>query len=128
MKKILLLFLFVSFFGFSQEEIKFENCTSKKNTREITWCLMEEIPNKLNLEFNSQDINFINQYNKTEITIKYKIISTGNIELAEIKTDASDFIPIAENFFKKILIDVSRKDFEKYFDKILYNQFFLIKK
>ncbi|VXC27399.1 hypothetical protein FLAVO9AF_750040 [Flavobacterium sp. 9AF] len=127
MKKIPLLFLLILTFGFSQEEIKFENCTSKKNTSEINWCLMEEIPNKLNLEFNSQDINFINKYNKTQITIKYKIISTGNIELVEIITDASDFIPIVEKFLKKISIDVSRKDFDKYFDKISHIKFFLIK-
>ena len=127
MRKIIFLFLFISSFGFSQEEIKFENCTSKKNISEINWCLMDEIINKLNLEFNAQDINFINQYNKTEITIKYKIISTGNIELVDIKTNASDFIPIVENFFKKILINVSRKDFDNYFDSILSNKFFLIK-
>ena len=62
MRKIIFLFLFISSFGFSQEEIKFENCTSKKNISEINWCLMHEIINKLNLEFNAQDINFINQW------------------------------------------------------------------
>lgn len=124
MKKILLLFLFISSFGFSQEEdysklFSHFDSIQKKNI----FVHLNRIVNLINYEYAKT-----NDYNSREILLNTLLNENGKLNLTKIDDKNSDIEILIKDVFAKIpAIEITNSKGKKYLNKYIAAKFTLHK-